>query len=81
MIASHAARNRVLEECDGAILEVTDEGVRRGLERAIEELDFLCAQVASAVQDVCTYDLFDPLRVLVADVRQEEQLPSPVQRV
>lgn len=73
-------RTRALEVCDRAVLEVTHEAVRRELERAVEELDLLCAQVASALQEVCTYDLFDPLRVLVADVRQEQQLPSPIQR-
>lgn len=75
-----SGRTSALEVCDRAILDVADEGVRRELERAVEELDVLSAEVASAVREVCTYDLFDPLRVLAADVRRERPLPSAGQR-
>jgi hypothetical protein len=71
-------RIRALEACDRAVFDVVDDGVRRELEQALEELDSLSADVVSAVQGVYTYDLFDPLRVLVADVRHEH--PSPIQR-
>lgn len=73
-------RIAALEACDRVLLDVADEGMRRELERVVEELAEICAQGASAVLDVCTSDLFDPLRVLVADVRHEQRMPSPVQR-
>jgi hypothetical protein len=71
-------RAKALEACDRAIGGVGDDRIRWELERAMEELDLICDDAASAVRGLCTYDLFDPLRVLAADIRDEHVLPLPL---
>jgi hypothetical protein len=60
-----------MDELERAVDDVTDESVRRGLFQLLARLDDTRDDLAGELARAVTYDLFDPLRIVMADIRLE----------
>lgn len=60
---------RLIDEIERDIDDIADHRVRRELRCLVELLDELGGQVEARLSSISTHDLWDPLRTLVVDLR------------
>jgi hypothetical protein len=60
---------RLRDDLEFAIEEVDDDDLRRRLRRNVTALDELLEELAARAAGLSAYDLFDPIRVLAANLR------------
>jgi hypothetical protein len=66
---------RVRDDLELAIDDVGDDELRRVMRGQLAQLDSLLEDLADRARAISAYDVFDPIRVLSADLRLEAEQP------
>jgi hypothetical protein len=64
-----ACSARLVDEVERTIDDIADQRLRRELRQLVDMLDEHRATVDAGLAGISTYDLWDPLRTLVVDLR------------
>lgn len=60
-----------MDEVERTVQDVSDDGLRRQLLRLIADLEEAFKEVIGGIDGLLTHEMFDPFRIVAADVRHE----------